>query len=165
MSLWGKNQSFFINQPSNTQCQAQSLSLCLALQTPVDKKFLSRIQISTGKSWPVMWELENIHLFCRVHWEITCSCVGNSGEWWAWSCYPSAFPIPVFLMPKYVIIPFLHSGLTEKIKKYSSAYWVSTDPGCTWQEFVLRALAQSLPIKKWRGILTPKPSTAEQVTV
>lgn len=43
-----------------------------------------------------MWELENLHLSCRVPWEITCSCVGNSGERWAWSCYPSVCPSPVF---------------------------------------------------------------------
>lgn len=92
-----------------------------------------------------MWELENIHLFCRVHWEIMCSCVGTSGEWWAWSCYPSVFPIPLFfLMPKYVIIPLLHSRLTETIQKYSSACWLCADPGCPWQEFAQRPLAQVL---------------------
>lgn len=63
------------------------------------------------------------------------------------------FPNPFFLMPK-VIIPLLHSGLTETIQKYSSACWISAG-----------VCSETLPIKKWRVILTPKPSTAEQVTV
>lgn len=103
--------------------------LCLALQPAVHQKFLSRIQISTRKSWPVMWELENIHLFCRVHWEITCSCVGNPGVLsliLLSQCFPNPF---FFLMPKYVTIPLLHSGLTETIQKYFWACWMCADAG------------------------------------
>lgn len=43
-------------------------------------------------------------------------------------CFPNPF---FFLAPKNVIIPLLHSGLTETIQKYSSACWISADPGCT----------------------------------
>lgn len=34
-----------------------------------------------------------------------------------------------FLMPKYVTIPLLHSGLTETIQKYSWACWMCADAG------------------------------------
>lgn len=93
MSLWGDKQSFLWGSLQKHSAQPK-VSAVPSLPTAVNQKFLSRIQISTRKSWPVMWELENLHLFCRVHWEITCSCVGNSGVLSLLllsQCFPNSF--------------------------------------------------------------------------
>lgn len=120
--------------------------LCLPLPTAVDEKLLSRIQISTRKSWPVVWELEKIHWFCRVPWDITCSCVGNSGV------------LSLVLLSQGLPNPFYFYFFNAQVGYYSFASlwagrnnsetflrcWVCADAGCTWQELVLRALAQTL---------------------